>query len=256
MHATPSRSTLCDPVPVARAGDRSECDVDGRVEYSAPDCGQTECPFYLANLTLSNTTDTWKLFAENYDDDEGEGADVYIDDITVQLRRPTLGVWNTSTNQVYMGQEWVELYVMVTHQIGADSPVQGGYLVTNADAIFGEIGAGGGIQILDLVVDDGSNVKLEADIIYDTLAGEPPTANHGMGSTVMAPDAGGLPVSQLPDFSTDPDHDIESRLWFVDGVKRLSSYVIPPGKHELALRVIDERGATDVDESTVEVLEP
>jgi hypothetical protein len=230
-------------------------DVDGRIEYSAPDCGKTECPFYLANLTLSNTTDTWALYAENIDG-VGGGADIYMSGLSVQLRRPTLGVWKPSTNQVYMGAERMDIYVLVTHQIGDEPPVEGGYLVTNANAIFGELDGEGGIQILDLVVDGGSNMKFEADLIYDTLAGEPPTADHGMGATVMAPTVLGLPVSNLTDASADPDDDIDSKIWFVDGVARTSSYVIPPGSHEFALRVIDKRGATDVDASVVEVLSP
>jgi hypothetical protein len=74
--------------------------------------------------------------------------------------------------------------------------------------------------------------------------------------TVMAPSADGLPASSLIDASSDPDNDIEEKLWFVDGVVRASSYVIAPGIHTFALRVIDERGATDVDEGVVEVLSP
>jgi hypothetical protein len=225
-------------------------DVDGRIEYSAPDCGKTKCPFYLANFTVSNMEDTWGLYSEDI------GADIYINNITVQLRRPTLGVWKPSTNQIYVGPERMDIYVWVTHQIGGESPVEGGYLVTNADAIFGEIDPGGGIQILDLVAGDGSNVELEADLRYDTLAGEPPIADHGMENAVMAPSVDGLPVSSLTDASSDPDDDIEEKIWFVDGVERVSSYVIPPGSHTFALRVIDERGATDVDESVVEVLSP
>jgi hypothetical protein len=225
-------------------------DVHGRIEYSAANCGETECPFYLANLTVSNTEDTWTVYSEVF------GAEVYISGLSVQLRRPTLGVWNTSTNQVFMGAERVDMYVLVTHQIGVETPVEGGYLVTNADAVFGELDGEGGIQILNLVTDDGSNVKFEADLVYDTLVGEPPTADLGMDSAVMAPDGFGLPVSQLTDASSDPDGDIDSKIWFVDGVERTSPYVIPPGSHEFALRVIDERGATDVDASVVEVVTP
>ena len=227
--------------------------VDGRIEYSAPDCGEAECPFYLANLTVSNMEDTWELYSENIG---SESAEVHISGLSVQLRRPTLGVWKPSTNQVYMGAERIDIYVLVTHQIGDGSPVEGGYLITNGAAIFGELDGEGGIAILNVVADDGSNVKLEADLVYDTLVGEPPTADQGMGSIVVAPNTLGLPVSHLADASSDPDDDIDSKLWFVDGVVRTVPYVIPPGSHEFALRVIDQRGATDVDTSVVEVLSP
>jgi hypothetical protein len=228
-------------------------DVNGRIEYSAPDCGEPECPFYLANLTLSNMEDNWTLYPKNI---SGEGVVISMSGLSVQLRRPTLGVWNTETNQVYMGAKRVDMYVLVTHQIGVEPPVEGGYLVTNGDAIFAELDGEGGLQILNLVADGGFNVKFEADVAYDTLAGEPPTADLGMGSTVMAPNDLGLPVSQIMDASSDPDDDIDSKIWFVDGVVRTSSYVVPLGSHEFALRVIDQRGATDVDASLVEVLSP
>jgi hypothetical protein len=224
--------------------------VDGRIEYSAPDCGETECPFYLANLSLFNTEDTWTLYAEDL------GVGVHINGLTVQLRRPTLGVWNTSTNHVFVGAERMDIYVLVTHQIGAEPPVEGGYLVTNARPIFGEIDAGGGIEILDLVAGEGSSVEFEADLVYDTIVGQPPTADQGMGDTATAPSVDGLPVSDLTDASSDPDDDIDSKTWFIDGVERANSYVIPLGSHEFALRVIDERGATDVDERVVEVVSP
>jgi hypothetical protein len=251
--ATTSTASSQLELNISNPGDTSSSDmhdVDGRIEYSAPDCGETECPFYLANFALSNMEDTWKLYSEDI------GAEVFITDITVQLRRPTLGVWKPSTNQIYVGAERMDIYVFVTHQIGAEAPVEGGYLVTNAEAIFGEIDPGGGIRILDLVAGDESTLELEADLVYDALVGQPPTADHGMDDTVVAPSADGLPVSDLTDASSDPDNDIEEKLWFVDGVERMFPYVIPPGRHTFALRVIDERGATDVHESVVEVLSP
>jgi hypothetical protein len=232
--------------------------VDGRIEYSAPDCGQTECPFYLANLTLTNTEDTWGLYSENLSTGDGasEGADIYIADISIQLRRPTLGVWKPSTGQVYLGKERSDIFVYVTHQVGHELPVEGGYLITNENGIFGEIDEGGGIEIQNLAAGDGTYVQFEADIVYDTLVGEPPTADSGLDSTIIAPSGAGVPISSLTDASSDPDGDIDAKIWFVDGIARTGSYVIPFGTHEISLRVIDKRGATDYDERIVEVLSP
>lgn len=225
-------------------------DVNGRMEYSTSDCGQTECPFYLANLTLTNMEDTWELYSESL------STDIYISGISIQLRRPTLGVWNTSTNQVYVGKERFDIFVHVTHQVGREPPVDGGYLITNVDGIFGEILEGGGIEIRNLVAGDGTDVEFEADIVYDTLVGEPPTADSGLGSAIIAPSGAGLPLFSLADASSDPDGDIDARIWFVDGIARTGDYVIPIGTHEISLRVIDSRGATDYDNRTVEVLSP
>lgn len=226
-------------------------DAGGRVEYSASDCGDTACPFYLANLTLSNTADTWSLYSEDLLEN------VYITNITAQLRRPTLGIWKTATGEFYIDDERLQIYITGTVQIGRFGlPSVSTYLVTNVDGIYGEIGAGGEIEILDFAADDGGNFELEADLIYDSLDGSPPTANHGMGVTVVAPSGAGLPIAILADLSSDPDNDIDIKYWFVDGVKRVAPYVIPTGPHTIGLAVLDERGALDLHESTVLVLAP
>lgn len=140
--------------------------IGGRIEYSAADCDENTCPFYLADLALSNVTQTWELYSENLQEN------VYITDIALQLRRPTLGVWNTSTDEFYLGVERVEAYVSATVQIGAGSPVEMGFLLANVDAIFGQIGPEGTLEILDFVVDDGGNLALEVDLDFDIIAVE------------------------------------------------------------------------------------
>jgi hypothetical protein len=141
-------------------------EIGGRIEYSAPDCDESTCPFYLANLALTNTTETWELYSENLKEN------VYITGIAMQLRRPTLGVWNTSSNEFYVGTERLEAYVSGTVQVGSGSPVEMGFLVANVEAIFGEIGPEHTIEIRDFVADDGSNLALEVDLDFDTNAAE------------------------------------------------------------------------------------
>jgi hypothetical protein len=141
-------------------------EIGGRIEYSAPDCDESTCPFYLANLALANTTETWELYSENLKEN------VYITGIAMQLRRPTLGVWNTSSNEFYIGAERVEAYVSGTVQVGSSSQVEMGFRVANVEAIFGEIGPEHTIEILDVVADDGGNLALEVDLDFDTIAAE------------------------------------------------------------------------------------
>jgi hypothetical protein len=141
-------------------------EMGGRIEYSAPDCDGSTCPFYLANLALANTTETWELYSEDLKEE------VYITGIAMQLRRPTLGVWNTSTNEFYVGIERVDAYVSGTVQIGSGSPVEMGFLVTNVEAIFGEIGPEHTIKILDFIADDGGNLALEVDLDYDKVVAD------------------------------------------------------------------------------------
>jgi hypothetical protein len=224
--------------------------ADGRIEYSTSNCGALECPFYLANLTLANTADTWQVYSHDLD------AKIYITDITLQMRRPTLGVWNTSTNEIYLGEKRIDIYVTGTVQVGTETPMEGAFLVTNLDAIYGEIGSAGDIQVLNLIADDGGSIALEVDLDLDTLSGSPPIADHGLRTIVSAPSGAGLPISSLTDDSWDPDSDIVSKFWIVDGVERQTSYVIPPGTHTIGLGVMDERGALDIDEDVVMVQYP
>ncbi|WP_106395476.1 hypothetical protein [Enhygromyxa salina] len=135
----------------------------GEVEYSAPNCGELECPFYLANLTISNHSNVWQLYSHDLLDD------VYISDVTVALRRPTLGVWNTATGELYLGEERLDLIVTGTLQIGEGSPLNETYFVTNSAAIFGQIGLDGAVEIFDVQVDD-REFSLEATLDYDAPA--------------------------------------------------------------------------------------
>jgi hypothetical protein len=141
-------------------------EIGGRIEYSAPNCDESTCPFYLANLALTNATETWELYSENLKEN------VYITGIAMQLRRPTLGVWNTSSNEFYVGTERLDAYVSGTVQVGSGSPVEMGFLVANVEAIFGEIGPEHTIEILDFVAEDGGNLALEVDLDFDTIATE------------------------------------------------------------------------------------
>lgn len=156
--------TLDDPTSNTASSDLE----DGQIEYSAPACGEAECPFYLGNLSAANASSTWRLHSDDLDDD------VAITDVTISLRRPTLGVWNTATGEFYIGEERIDLYVTGTLQIGQGSPMPETHAVTNTAAIFGQIGPDGEVEILDLFVGDGE-FGLEVSLDYDTPVGRPPT---------------------------------------------------------------------------------
>ena len=93
---------------------------------------------------------------------------VRISDVSVELRQPTLGVWNTSTYEFYIGAGRVELWVTETLQIGAGSSMEETYLVANPAPLFGRIGANGEIEITD--ASDGTTVVVRL-----------PTAEGGTG---------------------------------------------------------------------------
>ena len=221
----------------------------GRIEYSAPRCGEATCPFYLANLTLANRTDTWELYSNALMDD------VRVTNVSVQLRRPTLGVWNPSSSEFYLGHERVEMWVSGTLQIGEGTLIDETHLVANVTEVHGRIGAGGGVEILGFTT-EGSEFEIEADLDYANLAGSPPLADHGLSATVLAPSEAGLPLSSIADMSWDPDGDIDDKFWVVDGVERAMDHVISTGAHEVELWVKDSRGALDSHVSTIVIEAP
>lgn len=143
------------------SSDSSE--IGGRFEYSVSDCGENICPFYLANMALSNEEDTWELYSESL------MSMVYVTDLSVQLRRPTLGVWNATSNEFYVGTERLEVYVSASVQVGTEPPVDMGFLLANVEAIFGEIRSNGTIEIPNFVLNDGGDLELRADLHYGTI---------------------------------------------------------------------------------------
>ena len=108
-------------------------------------------------------TDTWVLYSESV------GDNVYITNVSIQLRRPTLGVWNISSNEFYFGARRIEAYVSGSIQLGTDAPADMEYLLTNVDEVFGGIGMDGTIEILDFVA-DGGDIMIQADLDYDIIA--------------------------------------------------------------------------------------
>ncbi|KIG14224.1 hypothetical protein DB30_06973 [Enhygromyxa salina] len=142
----------------------------GEVEYSAPECSELDCPLYLANLTISNDSSAWTLYSDELLDD------VSISEVSVQLRRPALGVWNTATGEFYFGEQRIELVVTGTLEIGEGPPMTETFFVTNDAAIFGQLGPGGEVEIDELRVDN-SEFSLHATLDYDSYAGSPTTVN-------------------------------------------------------------------------------
>jgi hypothetical protein len=223
--------------------------VEGRIEYSAPDCGEMECPLYVANMTLANPVDAWGLWAEF------EAEYVHITDVRARLRRPVLGIWNTVTNEVYIGEGMMEVYIEATAAVDGNLQTASFFVVNDAD-IFGELREGGAVSFASLTATDGAMLVMQANLDYDVLTDGPPTADIGLPTTVPAPTDSGLPISSIVDGSSDNDNDIDTKLWIVDGQQRAHDYVIPTGSHTLVLEVEDERGAFDIDVQSVTIVYP
>jgi hypothetical protein len=224
--------------------------VEGRIEYSAPDCGETECPFYVANMTLANPVDAWDLWSEF------QAEPIHVTDIRARLRRPVLGIWNTETNEVYIGEGMIEAHVEATVAVGDGELETIAYFAMNDADLFGELRGGGGVSFSSLTGSEGNMLALQATLDYDVLGESPPIASIGLPNTVAAPTESGLPISSIMDGSSDPDGDIAAKFWVVDGQLHADDYVIPIGSHTLVLEVHDERGVYDIDQQAVTISYP
>ncbi|MFO7567393.1 MAG: hypothetical protein R6X02_32420 [Enhygromyxa sp.] len=208
--------------------------IGGRIEYTALNCGSATCPFHLGNLTLTNTIHTWDLYSE------AAGDEVHFENIEVRLQRPALGVWRPATGEIYLGEKMLDARIDYDYWIGSDSPTSVTNYATNDNTIFGEIRSDKSIELTGLSLTNGDLVA-DAVLDYDSVDGKPPIASISLGKTFQS----GLPLSSIPNNSSDPDNDLDYELWIVDGTQVPSTHVMSPGTHTVRLEVRDSRYAFD-----------
>jgi hypothetical protein len=132
--------------------------IGGRLEYSAPDCSQPTCPFYLGNVSL--TTNAWDL-------DTGAET-VHVEVVQVGLRRPVLGVWRPSTGEVYLGEKMLDLRIDLDVTMGMTEATMVSLYATNEQEIFGLLGHDGSVVFKEFsMVDDEWTAT--ATLRFDTL---------------------------------------------------------------------------------------
>jgi hypothetical protein len=221
--------------------------VAGRIEYTALDCGLATCPFYLGNLVLTNTVDTWDLWSADFN------ADVKVTDVDARLRWPVLGVWRPSTGEIYLPAAMLDFQVKADVKIGSFTPFPVTRVATNTLDVFGEVSSTGAVDLSGLALTDGELAAF-ADVEWDSVDGEPPVASISVASTVSIPSGhAGYPITSITNNSSDPDNDLAYTLWFVDGVQLADTYEIPAGTHSVRIAVVDSRFAFDTAEVSVTV---
>jgi hypothetical protein len=222
--------------------------VEGRVEYTALVCGQPTCPLYLGNLTITNTSDAWDLHSEELN------ADVEVTNLQARLRDPTLGVWRPATGEVYFDGQMLDLRVDFDVAVADYPPVAITKYVTNDGGLLGVRHGDHAIELTNLSVRD-EDLEAYATLDYDSVDGSPPVASFTLPPTVVLGQFDpGLLVSSIPENSTDPDDDLDWKLWLIDGQQVAPGYVIPAGLHSIRLEVRDSRLAFDEREQLVMII--
>lgn len=196
---------------------------------------------------VPHTSDTWDLHSEALD------ADVTVTNLHARLRGPTLGVWRPATGEVYFDDQMLDLRVDFDLAVADEPAAVVTKYVTNDGGLFGIRHGNHAIELINLSVRD-EDLEAYATLNYDSVDGSPPVARFTLPPTVvLGPRDAGLLVASIPENSTDPDDDLDWKLWLIDGQQVAPGYVIPAGLHTLRLEVRDSRFAFDEQEQPVTI---
>lgn len=208
----------------------------GQAEYTASDCGEDVCPFFLANLSAFNTTDTWSIEVLTVEGTKKKG---FID-LQIDLLQSTLGVQNMSLETVAFAPGSLRMLVQFTVRgtgIGAGDHA---YVVENADYLFADYDDGSlslehefDIQLT------GGTATLTVDLVPDE---HPPVADHDLGSSEPCDWITGILIDGRST-STDPDNDIVFEMWWIDGATCINNCWVGFGTHDVSIEAHDARGA-------------
>ncbi len=234
-----SGSRLDVDMPGTGPGSKATGPLHGTAEYTALDCGESVCPFYLGNLSAFNTTDIWSL---NLDASFGSLAKE-VSKIQIDLVQSTLGVHNVALNTVAFAPGALRLRVQI-HVDSCEACLGFGNgthvaVVENEDYVFADYNDGW-LKVDHTFQMQSGSARLHLAI--DPVEG-PPLASHDLAATEPCDVAGGLTLDDSRSLASDPDDDIAFETWWVDGTPCPHGCVVPKGSHEISLEVHDSRGA-------------
>lgn len=166
-----------------------------------------------------------------------------IDAVQIDLVQSTLGVHHPGLGKVAFAPGALRLRVEFdVSSCGSCSTLGNGphiAIVQNQDYVFADY-SGGTLSIdHDFQLQSGT---ANLDITVDQVE-YPPEAKHDLGATETCDDPGGLVLDASRSLSGDPDDDIASEYWWVDGEPCAHGCVVPFGSHTIAIEAEDDRGA-------------
>jgi hypothetical protein len=229
------------------AGHDDENPLEGHAEYSPSNCGDSTCPFYLAEFEASNGTDEWAIYLDVF---PVVSEHKEISNVQIEMLQSTLAVWRPVTGQVAFPAG--SLVFQVDFELSSNTCTDacshfgdGTYSrrLINPDVVFGTFDPLVGSLVLDYSFSIiGGEAFLSVELTAD---GHPPEAAMNLGAELRCNHADGYELTASEDDSTDADSDLDYTVWYVDGVVRSSGYVIPLGNHMIDLLAVDDRGAHD-----------
>jgi len=196
------------------------------------------CPFYLGSLTAS-TTGSLTPSAQCSD---GTTAAAIVSSVQFQLEQPAFGVAKAGSTE--RGFPPGALILRTTATINGET------FVRRQPNSFNVKGTQSSPTLLALTLDvpltvpcntGTAEITARIDLGSSGATGSPPSGTITVPSQVTCGVSRALTYTQ-----SDPNNDIVSRRWLVDGTLLASSVtsVVFTGTHTLAVRLRDARGAT------------
>jgi hypothetical protein len=146
----------------------------------------------------------------------------------------------------------LDLVIEFDVTVGGGTPTSMTIYATNTGTVFGELNDNA-VEFRDLTITDG-DWETNIDLDFDSVDGKPPTASISLATSVKLPTgATTLPLSNITETSSDPDNDLEYKLWIIDGTQVGPDYAMGLGSHTVRLEVRDERYALDSVEQAVSI---
>ncbi|GEM_PF-3747736 len=249
FHSSTTNTTLTlDMDSGTGAGYDDTRSLNGYAEYSASECGDDICPFYLAAFKAGNMEDDWNIWL-NLSPIMDEPK--VVKDVQIEALTSTYAVWRPSTGDVAFFPGTLAIRIGFT--VESNCVTCSGYgdgdwefsPVVNDAVVYGHYDlADDSFELLyDFPVPNGA-AAVDSNFAVD---GGPPVASLNLGGSVRCDTVSGYSLSSDDLASTDPDNDIEGHLWIVDGVPRSHGHVLPVGDHVVEVLAIDSRGARDYD---------
>lgn len=196
------------------------------------------CPFYLGSLTAATSS----AMSPTATCSDGSTSTLSVSAVSLALHQPATGVARQGSTQ--RGFPAGGLVLSISSTVAGQTYTR--RLPITDEVIGTQSGAALSITNLDtpLVVPCGTGtatVTARITLVSATATGSPPTATITVPSQVTCGAGRSLTAT-----TSDPNGDIVSTRWLVDGVLLAASVssVTFTGTHELSLRVRDARGAT------------
>lgn len=206
------------------------------------------CPFYLGSMTAAISSAVTPTATCS----DGSSASFNISAISFSLSQPAIGIAKTATSE--RGFPSGGLVMTMTATVGGQTYTRRVPTAkpTKGTQSNGVLGLSNVDSTLVLPCGTGTTtVTARLTLNSGTVTGSPPAASITVPSQVTC----GVPRTLTATVS-DPNNDIASTRWLVDGVLLASSVtsVTFTGTHELAVRVRDARGGTTTAKKVVSCL--